>query len=324
MKTQRANRSRTVSGELISGLILIGILVAMSILYTVGGVGDAYSTGETNLDPPSAAHLLGTDNLGRDMLSRLAVAAGTTIRISAVATVIAVILGAAFGLMAGYGGRMLDSVIMRAGDVLLAIPAILVALIVRVVFGAGTLPLILAMGIVYTPLFARVMRAPTLTLRQRDYVVAAELAGVPRPLIAIKHILPNAITPLLVQAAATASEIVLLEAALSYLGQGVQPPNPSAGRMISDFQKYLQTDPLLVLLPALLIVLISVGWNLIADGIQDQSQRHRVVDFPVRKRSIINLVPLRAQELAARRRADADAAAGTAASQAMLGREERS
>jgi peptide/nickel transport system permease protein len=287
--------------ELVIGAVIVLGLAAVSVAYSVFGIGAPYRSGDHSLTLPTLEHPLGTDNLGRDSLSRLAIAAGSTILISAAATAIAMTLGVALGLSAGYGGRVADNVIMRVCDVLLSIPAILVALMVRVIFGPGTLPLIIAMGLVYTPMFARVMRAPTLVLKQRDFVLAAEMAGLPKPLVAVRHILPNSITPVLVQAAATASEIVLLEAALSYLGQGIQPPAPSAGRMISEFQKFLQTDPILVIFPAMLIVLISVGWNLMADGIQAFTAQTRLVDFPVKRRHLINLVPLRASVLLAAR-----------------------
>lgn len=290
-------RSRYRNPELLTGLLIVGGLVLIAILFSWTGIGDPYSSGDETTSGPSPAHPLGTDNLGRDSMSRLAVAAGTTIGISAAATAIALAAGTALGLLAGYGPRAADATIMRVCDVLLAIPAILVALMTRVIFGPGTLPLILAMALIYAPVFARVMRAPTLVLRQRDFVVAAEMTGRSKVTIALRHILPNAITPVLVQAAATASEIVLLEAALSYLGQGVQPPDPSAGRMISEFQKFLQTDPLLVLFPAMLIVLISAGWNLIADGLQAHASRNRALDIPQRRRGLIALVPQRAAVL---------------------------
>jgi peptide/nickel transport system permease protein len=112
------------------------------------------------------------------------------------------------------------------------------------------------------------MRAPVLAMRERDFVTAARLAGTPAPLIAVQHLLPNAMTPLMVQCAVTASDAILLEAGLSYLGQGVQPPNPSIGLMISQFQPYVQQNPLLVILPGVMIVAISAAWNLIADGLQ--------------------------------------------------------
>jgi peptide/nickel transport system permease protein len=172
------------------------------------------------------------------------------------------------GLIAGYAGGVTDAIIMRVVDTVLSIPAILVALVVGVVVGNGPWPLVLALGLVFAPTFARVTRAPVLALRERDFIRAAQLNGVSAPRIALTHLLPNVVTPLTIQFASVASNVVLLEAALSYLGQGVQAPAPSAGRMISESTRFMQTHPLLVLLPALLIVLLSAGWNLLADGVQ--------------------------------------------------------
>ncbi len=259
---------RRLAVELRIGLgILTLILVATLVTLLVPRYGLA-SISNTTFALPSAKHWLGTDNLGRDTFTRLLVAAGTSLMISAVATVLSAVVGTVLGIVAGYLGGWVDAVIMRICDILLAIPAILMAIIVRVIVGPGILPLIVAMGIIYSPTFARVMRAPVLALRERDFVLAAQVAGTPGPIIAFRHLLPNALTPLMVQVAITASDAVLLEAGLSYLGQGVQPPNPSIGLMISQFQQYVQQDPLLIILPGIVIVAISAAWNLVADGLQ--------------------------------------------------------
>lgn len=258
---------------------LVGPLVAPSIRPHVGQ-GSVTTITDATFAPPSGAHWFGTDNLGRDTFARLAVATGSTLLISFVAAVVAMIVGTALGVVAGYSGagyrgRIANAIIMRGVDVVLAVPAILLALIVRVVFGAGGLPLIVAIAVISAPLFARVVHGPVRLLRERDFVAAAEIAGVGRGAIALRHVLPNIVTPIAVQFANTASLAVLLEASLSYLGQGVQAPQPSAGRMISEFQRYLGDEPQLVLWPAALIVLITVGWNLLADGVQDRSTTTR-------------------------------------------------
>jgi peptide/nickel transport system permease protein len=266
--TGAARLRARLAPEFVVGATILLVVLAGSIVtavfppYSVSGISDDPFAG------PSGAHLLGTDNLGRDTFTRLFVAAGTSLMIAAAATAVSMIAGTVLGILAAYRGGWVDAVVMRLCDVTMTIPAILMALIVRVIIGPGVVPLIIAMGIIYTPTFAKIMRAPVLAMRGRDFVVAAQLSGVPGWRIALGHLLPNATTPLLVQAAVTASEAVLLEAGLSYLGQGVQPPNPSLGMMISEFQKYAQDSPLLILLPALLIVLIAAGWNLVADGLQ--------------------------------------------------------
>ncbi|WEK60891.1 MAG: ABC transporter permease [Candidatus Microbacterium colombiense] len=233
---------------------------------------------------PSWEHLLGTDNLGRDTFTRLALAARTSLFISGAGALLGAVVGTTLGLIAGYVGGWVDAVIMRIVDALLALPAILVALVVGVVIGNGAWPLILALGLVFAPGFARVMRAPVIAMRDRDFVLAARLSGVRGPRIVVEHLLPNVLTPLFVQFASVASQIVLIEAALSYLGQGVQAPEPSAGRMISEFTRFMQVQPLLIILPSLVIILLSAAWNLLADGLQDWLAPRREPAFSLGRR----------------------------------------
>lgn len=263
-----APRRVRVATELKIGVGIVVAILLAALAATLFPPHPVSAISDTPFALPSGDHLLGTDNLGRDTFTRLFVAAGTSLLIAATATAISAVAGTTLGMLAAWRGGWVDSVVMRVCDVLLTIPAILMALIVRVMIGPGVIPLIVAMGVIYTPTFARVMRAPMIAMRNRDFVVSAQLAGTPSPIIAVRHLLPNALTPLMVQSAVTASEAVLLEAGLSYLGQGVQPPNPSVGMMISDFQRYAQGSPLLVLLPAVVIVLMAAAWNLIADGLQ--------------------------------------------------------
>jgi len=252
-----------------AGVAILGTIVIVATWMSFWPPYDPLTTVAGNIEGMSALHLLGTDNVGRDSLVRLALAGRTSLIISGCAALLAAVVGAALGLVAGYVGGMVDAVIMRIVDALLALPAILVALVVGVIIGNGAIPLIISLGIIFAPTFARVMRAPVIALRERDFVLAAQLSGVRTWKIVLQHLLPNALTPLFVQFASVASAVVLLEAALSYLGQGVQAPEPSAGRMISELTRFMQTQPLLIIAPALLIVLLSAGWNLLADGTQD-------------------------------------------------------
>ncbi|WBU36717.1 ABC transporter permease [Homoserinibacter sp. YIM 151385] len=266
----------------------VGIIVALTAFALLGPVLSPYGTTQISDTPfagSSTEHWLGTDNLGRDTFVRLAAATGYTLLISFTASVVAMAVGTALGVLAGYLGGWTDLVVMRGVEVFMSIPAILMALVVRVIFGPGVLPLVVAMAIVAAPMFARIMRGPILLLKERDFVVAAEVGGVGRLGIAFQHLLPNALTPMLVQFANTASLAVLLEASLSYLGQGVQAPEPSAGRMISEFQRYMADQPQLVLIPAALVTILTVGWNLISDGLQaGLSPRASQLQVPVRPR----------------------------------------
>lgn len=249
-----------------------GILVFILILSTwmsFWPLHDPFASSGELLSGPSATNLLGTDNLGRDTFTRLALATRTSLIISGAGALLGAVVGTTFGLIAGYVGGWVDAVIMRIVDAILALPAILVALVVGVIIGNGPVPLILALGLVLAPGFARVMRAPVIAMRERDFVLAAKLSGVRGSRVVVEHLLPNVLTPLFVQFASVASQIVLIEAALSYLGQGVQAPEPSAGRMISEFTRFMQVQPLLIILPSLAIILLSAAWNLLADGLQD-------------------------------------------------------
>lgn len=251
------------------GLAILGTLLLAAAWMSVAPLYDPLASVGENLEGPSLAHPLGTDNLGRDTFTRLALAARTSLVISGAAALLAAIIGTAFGLIAGYVGGATDSVIMRVVDVLLALPAILLALVIGVILGSGTEPLILALGLIYAPTFARVMRAPVMALRERDFILSARLSGTRPVRMVLTHVLPNTLTPLFVQFASVASQVVLVEAALSYLGLGVQPPEPSAGRMISEFLRFMGSQPLLIVLASLVIVILSVGWNLLADGTQE-------------------------------------------------------
>lgn len=245
---------------------------------------DPLATAGPPMSGPTAQNWLGTDNLGRDTFTRLALAARTSLLISGAGALLGAVVGTTLGLIAGYVGGWVDAVIMRIVDALLALPAILVALVVGVVIGNGAGPLILALGLVFAPGFARVMRAPVIAMRDRDFVLAARLSGVRGSRIVVEHLLPNVLTPLFVQFASVASQIVLIEAALSYLGQGVQAPEPSAGRMISEFTRFMQIQPLLIILPSLVIILLSAAWNLLADGLQDWLAPRREPAFSLGRR----------------------------------------
>lgn len=266
----RRTMRRTRPGPaLYIGAGIIGGLIVLATWMTVWPQYGPSATVGTNLESPSFAHPLGTDNIGRDQLVRLALAARTSLLISGGAALLAAVVGSTIGVIAGYLGGRVDAVLMRIVDAVLALPAILVALVVGVIIGTGPVPLIVSLGLIFSPAFARVMRAPVIALRERDYVLAAELSGVRPGGIMRDHLVPNALTPLFVQFATVASNVVLVEAALSYLGQGVQAPEPSAGRMIIELTRFMQMQPLAIVFPSLLIVLLSAGWNLLSDGIQD-------------------------------------------------------
>jgi peptide/nickel transport system permease protein len=218
---------------------------------------------------PSGAHWLGTDNFGRDLWSRILFGYRTSIATAVGAVAIATVVGGAAGLTAAYVGGWTDRLIMRLMDVLLAFPIILLAIGVLAVLGPGGFNTGLAIGIVYTPIFARLARGPALSVLSWDYVAAARALGAPARRIVLRHVLPNIAAPLLVQVTLSLSTAILVEASLSFLGLGTQPPTPSLGLMLSDSRDYLLLSPWTSVFSGLAILVASFGFNLFGDGLRD-------------------------------------------------------
>lgn len=225
------------------------------------------------LQPPSGSHWLGTDELGRDVLSRVLVAVQESMRIAAVSVTFALAAGVAIGLVAGYfagqKGGWLDTVLMRVVDVMFAFPVLLLALAVIAILGPGVGTTILAIGIVYTPIFARVARASTLGVRTEPYVSISRAMGTGHLYILRRHILPNIAGPLIVQTSLSLAFAILSEAALSFLGLGIQPPQPSLGRMIFDSQGFVTMAWWMAVAPGAAIFVIVLAFNLFGDGLRD-------------------------------------------------------
>lgn len=217
---------------------------------------------------PNAAHLLGTDEVGRDILSRLIVGARVSVIVVVSSIGGAMILGSAIGLVAGYAGGIVDDVAMRIVDSILAFPTLVLALLVIALIGPGLTNAIIAMVIVYTPSFARLVRGETLTLRNRDYVSAAVMGGARTPQILVKEILPNLAGNTLVYASLLASTALITESALSFIGLGVQPPTPSWGYMISAGMQHWSAW-WISFFPGLAIFLAVLGFNFLGDALRD-------------------------------------------------------
>ncbi len=218
---------------------------------------------------PTAAHWLGTDNFGRDLWSRVLFGYRTSIGTAVGAVTIATLVGGAAGLTAAYVGGWTDRLIMRLMDVLLAFPIILLAIAVLAVLGPGSFNTGLAIGIVYTPIFARLARGPALSVLSWDYVAAARALGAPARRIVLRHVLPNIAAPLMVQVTLSLSTAILVEASLSFLGLGTQPPTPSLGLMLSESRDYLLLSPWTSVFSGLAILVASFGFNLFGDGLRD-------------------------------------------------------
>jgi peptide/nickel transport system permease protein len=221
------------------------------------------------LQPPSGHHWFGTDELGRDVLSRVLVATQASMRVAVVSVAFAVVVGVTVGIVAGYRGGWVDTVVMRVVDVMFAFPVLLLALAVVAILGPGTTTTILAIGIVYTPIFARVARASTLSVRVEPYVQLSRAMGTGNLYILGRHILPNVAGPLIVQTSLSLAFAILSEAALSFLGLGIQPPQPSLGRMIFDSQGFVTMAWWMAVFPGAAIFVIVLAFNLVGDGLRD-------------------------------------------------------
>src|SRR5436189_3807212 len=221
------------------------------------------------LQAPGRAHWFGTDNVGRDVLSRVIWGTRVSLVAGFVSVAIAAVAGGVLGMLAGYAGGRADGVVMRLMDAVLSFPPLVLALALGAVLGAGLTGVLIALGVVYTPTFARLMRGQVLSVKTRDYVDAARALGASGWWIARHHVLPNAATPIVVQASLSVAFAILAEASLSFLGLGVQPPAASWGSMINAGRGYLQQAPWIVFGPGAALFVTVVGLNFVGDAIRD-------------------------------------------------------
>lgn len=252
------------------GLIVLALLVLCSL---GAGVISPYDPLEQHpgaeLRPVGTEYPLGTDNLGRDVLSRIVYGSRSSLLVGVIAVALGAGLGIATGLAAGYFGGLVDTLIMRFYDALLSFPAILLGIAVVSVLGNGTLNVAYALAIASLPTFARLMRSRVLAEREREYVLAARCSGAAAQRIMWLHVLPNAVAPLLIQISLAMGFSVLAESGLSFLGLGTQPPYPSWGAMLNESRQYLRTAPGLAIFPGLALATLMLGLNFLADALRD-------------------------------------------------------
>ncbi len=262
-------RARRHPGFVIGGVLSLLLLAAaaLSYLWTPYDVYDVAM--DVKLQPPSAQHLLGTDAYGRDVVSLLLVGARASILVGVIAVGIGLIIGTALGLLAAAQRGWVEETIMRVSDFGFAFPAILSAIMLTAVYGPGIVNAIIAIGIYNIPTFARITRAAANAVWSRDYVLAARACGKGTWAITFEHVLPNILAVLVVQATIRFAVAILAEAALSYLGLGTQPPQPSWGRMLAEAQTLMYDAPLLAVWPGVAIALSVLGLNLLGDGLRD-------------------------------------------------------
>ena len=252
------------------GALLSTLLIAAALLSFAWTPGSAYEIDmNAALQASGSLHWLGTDAFGRDIASQILVGARASIAVGLIAVGIGLALGVALGLIAAARRGWVEEIIMRLADFTFAFPALLSAIMLTAVFGAGMVNAIIAIGIFNIPTFARITRASANAIWARDYVLAARACGKSRTAITLQHVLPNILSVLVVQATIQFALAILAEAALSYLGLGTQPPQPSWGRMLSDAQTLMFQTPLLAVWPGVAIALSVLGLNLLGDGLRD-------------------------------------------------------
>lgn len=221
------------------------------------------------LHAPNTTFLMGTDLFGRDVMSRLMQGVGQSFTVAFFSVAIATLAGTVLGLTAAWFGKSWDAILMRLMDILLAFPAILLALLIVTIVGPGTWTSIMAIGIVYTPIFTRVVRGPALSLKERDFVDAARTFGSSRFYILTRHLLLNLVAPLTVQVTLALAWALLTEAGLSFLGLGTQPPASSLGLMLADSRNLMESAPWLLVFPAIAVMMSILGFNLLGDALRD-------------------------------------------------------
>lgn len=256
-----------------TALLGAAILLLIALVAALGPVVSPYdpeapSLGD-RLQSPSLAHPMGTDELGRDLATRIAHGARISVALGFLAVALAAVLGVPLGLAAGYFGGRADTVIQRAVDVLLTLPSIVLAIILAAVLGTGVQSVVLAVGISSLPVYARLARAVALTLRSRDYVAAARVLGATDSRILIRHMFPNALPPIIVQASLGVGMAILVASSLGFLGLGVQPPMAEWGAMLSRGRTYITSAPFVIAFPGIAIALTVLAFNLLGDGLRD-------------------------------------------------------
>ncbi|MDF9417774.1 ABC transporter permease [Bacillus altitudinis] len=254
-----------VIGTVIVFLFLI--LAIFAPLIAPYGINEQ-SLGE-RFSAPSAAHWFGTDDFGRDIFSRVVHGARISLWVGFFSVLGSVILGTLLGLMAGYGGRLLDAVISRLFDILLAFPSILLAIAIVSILGPSLQNALIAIAIINVPTFGRLVRSKVLSIKQEEYVLAAKAVGMSHRRIVLRHILPNSMVPVIVQATLAIGTAIIEAAALGFLGLGAQAPSPEWGKMLADARPYLVQAPWTLFFPGIAIMLTVLGFNLMGDGLRD-------------------------------------------------------
>jgi peptide/nickel transport system permease protein len=257
-------------GMVVFGLVILVILFFTAIFAPLIAPYDPYQQNLNSiLEQPNRTHLLGTDPIGRDTLSRLIYGTRTALIVGFVALAIASLLGVTLGLLAGYFSGIVNNIIMRLTDVLMPFPMIVLALLLAAVLGGGIQNVIIALGIATIPGYIRIMCGMTLSIRENDYILAEKSLGSNNLRIMLRHILPNALAPIIVVMTLQLGFLILAEASLSFLGIGIRPPGAAWGAMVNEGYRYLVKNPMLSFAPGAAIMLVVFAFNMVGDGLRD-------------------------------------------------------
>lgn len=252
------------------GFIVVVLTIFTALFASVIAPYDPYEQNLHNaLAEPSSQHLLGTDSLGRDLFSRIIYGSRISLSVGAITVLLAAAVGTLIGLIAGYSNGSLQTVIMRITDAMMAIPPLVLALIIASILGSGVPGVVIAVSIAFIPGYIRLINGQVLSVKQNDYVMAVRSMGSKKVRIMLKHILPNCLSPLIVQMTMMMGVAILMEASLSFLGLGILPPIAAWGSMCYDGYKYLMMRPLLSLIPGLTIMILVFSFNMVGDGLRD-------------------------------------------------------
>lgn len=253
-----------------AGIVLFAVLCMLALLAPlIASYGPIDQSILNRMKPPSLEHFFGTDKFGRDMFSRALYGARISLTVGVVSVLIGMTIGGTLGILAGYYGRLLDAVIMRAMDVLLSFPTLITGIVIVALLGPSMTNVIVAIAVTLIPKFARIARAPTLAIKERAYVEACRAMGFSDGRIIVVHIIPNILTEVLVMASLWTATAIMIEAGFSFLGLGVRPPTPTWGGMIREGFEHIFEAPWMSIFPGLCILLAVLSLNLIGDGLRD-------------------------------------------------------
>lgn len=267
---KEAWRSFRRSKTAVVGMVIIVFFILLALFGPfIAKEGLNNQLAADRLQPPSAEYWLGTDDFGRDILSRIIHGARISLSVGFLSVIVSVVVGSLLGIIAGYYGRWIDTIISRIFDIMLAFPSILLAIAIVSVLGPGLENALIAIAIINVPNFGRLIRSKVLSIKEDEYITAAKAVGMKNARILFSHILPNSMAPVIVQGTLAVATAILEAAALGFLGLGAQAPQPEWGKMLADSKSYLQSAPWTMIFPGLSIMLTVLGFNLMGDGLRD-------------------------------------------------------